>query len=66
WAGRQPDVESVADSPSRVSVEETSGVGDSIAVLPFENFSGDPADDFFADGLADTLLHKLAQRVFWY
>jgi len=33
----------------------------SIAVLPFENFSGDPSDQYFADGLADTLLHKLAQ-----
>lgn len=33
----------------------------SIAVLPFENFSGNPEDQYFADGLADTLLHKLAQ-----
>lgn len=33
----------------------------SIAVLPFENFSADPSDSYFADGLADTLLHKLAQ-----
>ena len=39
----------------------TSGLGDSIAVLPFESFSADPADTYFADGLADTLLHKLAQ-----
>ena len=34
---------------------------DSIAVLPFETFSGDTQDEYFADGLADTLLHKLAQ-----
>ena len=33
---------------------------DSIAVLPFESFSEDPQDEYFADGLADTLLHKLA------
>ena len=33
---------------------------DSIAVLPFESFSEDPQDAYFADGLADTLLHKLA------
>jgi TolB-like protein/Tfp pilus assembly protein PilF len=33
----------------------------SIAVLPFENFSTSDSDQFFADGLADTLLHKLAQ-----
>lgn len=34
---------------------------DSIAVLPFESFSEDRQDEYFADGLADTLLHKLAQ-----
>jgi len=34
---------------------------DSIAVLPFESFSEDQSDEYFADGLADTLLHKLAQ-----
>lgn len=34
---------------------------DSIAVLPFETFSETPSDQYFADGLADTLLHKLAQ-----
>lgn len=33
----------------------------SIAVLPFENFTDDKSDQYFADGLADTLLHKLAQ-----
>jgi TolB-like protein/Tfp pilus assembly protein PilF len=38
-----------------------SGVIDSIAVLPFESFSADSQDEYFADGLADTLLHKLAQ-----
>ena len=34
---------------------------DSIAVLPFESFSTNQSDEYFADGLADTLLHKLAQ-----
>jgi hypothetical protein len=33
----------------------------SIAVLPFTAFSSNPDEQFFADGLADTLLHKLAQ-----
>jgi len=36
-------------------------VGRSIAVLPFESFSSDKDNEYFADGLADTLLHKLAQ-----
>ena len=34
---------------------------ESIAVLPFENLSSVAEDVYFADGLADTLLHKLAQ-----
>ena len=33
----------------------------SIAVLPFENFSDSKEDEYFSDGLADTLLHRLAQ-----
>jgi TolB-like protein/Tfp pilus assembly protein PilF len=33
----------------------------SIAVLPFQNMSGDPAQDYFSDGLSDTLIHVLAQ-----
>lgn len=32
-----------------------------IAVLPFESFTEDREDEYFADGLADTLLHKLSQ-----
>ncbi len=33
----------------------------SIAVLPFLNMSADPENEYFSDGLSDTLLHKLAQ-----
>jgi len=33
----------------------------SIAVLPFENMSGDPEQEYFSDGLSDTLIHVLAQ-----
>lgn len=43
-----------------IASESEIGVIDSIAVLPFESFSEDPQDEYFADGLADTLLHKLA------
>ena len=33
----------------------------SIAVLPFVNLSSDTEQEYFSDGLADTLLHRLAQ-----
>ncbi len=33
----------------------------SLAVLPIENFSGDPAQDYFADGMTETLISGLAK-----
>jgi len=35
--------------------------GNSIAVLPFVNVSSDTEQEYFSDGLADTLLHRLTQ-----
>jgi TolB-like protein/DNA-binding winged helix-turn-helix (wHTH) protein len=34
----------------------------SIAVLPLENLSGDPAQDYFADGMTDELIATLAKN----
>jgi DNA-binding winged helix-turn-helix (wHTH) protein len=34
----------------------------SIAVLPMENFSGDPAQQYFADGMTDELITMLARN----
>ena len=34
----------------------------SLAVLPLENLSGDPAEEYFADGMTDELITRLAQN----
>jgi len=41
--------------------ERTDAGYSSIAVLPFVNMSGDPADEYFSDGLSEELLNVLAQ-----
>jgi len=43
-------------SPSDLGISATS-----VAVLPFENMSGDKDNEYFSDGLTETLLHMLAQ-----
>ena len=51
WLPRSPEsASSAARDPIR-----------SIAVLPFENFSGDPDDEYFADGIHDALITKVAK-----
>jgi len=36
-------------------------IDQSIAVLPFENMSGDPGQEYFSDGISEELLNLLAQ-----
>ncbi|MBX6320672.1 MAG: adenylate/guanylate cyclase domain-containing protein [Rhodospirillaceae bacterium] len=38
-----------------------SPAGPSIAVLPFTNMSGDPAQDFFADGITEEIIMQLSR-----
>ncbi len=52
---------STVDDSATVKESQAAQATPSIAVLPFENFSGNKEDDYFSDGLADTLLHHLAQ-----
>jgi serine/threonine protein kinase/tetratricopeptide (TPR) repeat protein len=42
-------------------VGATSGPIQSLAVLPLDNLSGDPKQDYFADGMSDALITNLSQ-----
>jgi adenylate cyclase len=49
-------------NPSESKTSETKElVGPSIAVLPFKNLNGDPAQDYFADGLVEELIIDLSK-----
>jgi TolB-like protein/Flp pilus assembly protein TadD len=54
-----------ADAPTptspAVAEDAVADMGKSIAVLPFVNMSADKSSQYFSDGLADTVLHMLAQ-----
>jgi TolB-like protein len=55
-------VEGSAGAPSRTSMREsTLGWIRSLAVLPLENLSGDPEQEYFADGMTEALIGDLAK-----
>jgi TolB-like protein/DNA-binding winged helix-turn-helix (wHTH) protein len=47
---------------SRLFAKHKTGSIHSIAVLPLANLSGDPAQDYFADGMTDELITMLARN----
>ena len=51
WSGKKPRLPQVL-APGAIQ---------SLAVLPLENLSGDPAQDYFADGMTDALITELSQ-----
>jgi TolB-like protein/class 3 adenylate cyclase len=55
-----------ADTSAGLSAKDTLPLPDkpSIAVLPFENMSGDPEQEYFADGIAEELITALS-RMHW-
>ena len=59
------DVREAPDLPSGAPVAEPAHPADpempSIAVLPFTNMSGDPEQEFFADGMAEDIITALSR-----
>jgi TolB-like protein len=51
----------ITDTAAREQTLPAIALERSIAVLPFTNLSEDPSQEYFADGLAEELLNKLAQ-----
>jgi TolB-like protein len=51
----------VATPSTTSSVEQTVADKPSIAVLPFDNLSGDPEQDYFSDGMAEDLITDLSK-----
>jgi TolB-like protein/Flp pilus assembly protein TadD len=48
-------------APVRIRVEPLAAPIRWVAVLPFQNLSGDPAQEYLADGITETLITDLAQ-----
>ena len=51
----------VFGSRSAIESPGAAGADPSVAVLPFVNLSDNPDNEYFSDGLTETLLHMLAQ-----
>ena len=50
------------DSESIGQTSETSSLRPTLAVLPFDNLSAEPEEEYFADGVTDDLITRLAKN----
>src|SRR5207247_10523311 len=59
---RVPNSRAVPAVPTRLRVDDALALPDkpSIAVLPFANMSGDPEQEYFADGMVEDIVTALA------
>ena len=58
---QQPSAQVSEGSGEKSALTPAVETGPSVAVLPFINMSGDAENEYFSDGLTETLLHMLAQ-----
>jgi adenylate cyclase len=57
----EPDVTAATEGAKNVGVAATIAKKPSIAVLPLVNMSGDPQQEFFADGLTEDIITELSR-----
>ena len=55
-------VHRVGDAPSSPALQARTGGKPCLAVLPFANLSGDPGEEYFADGITDDLITELSRN----
>src|SRR4030095_8026606 len=60
-ADRSPAAAPAGDAPAAPAAPPPPPDTPSIAVLPFVNMSGDPEQEYFADGVAEDVLTTLAK-----
>jgi serine/threonine-protein kinase len=58
---RHPSVERFAAMLEEGPAQSSAGDGKSIAVLPFENMSADPENEYFGDGIAEEVINALTR-----
>src|SRR5438045_8865856 len=60
-SGRWPEKHKVAKAPPAPSSGTMTDIVRSLAVLPFENLSGNPVNAYFTDGIQEEILMRLAK-----
>jgi adenylate cyclase len=63
WQVQESEPPQMVDAAGVITDDPTLAIptGPSIAVLPFDNMSGDPSQDYFADGISEQIIAALAR-----